>query len=213
MTAITTNNIEVTAEIGSVNIPKELDTENTPVTIFSSNRNGSVIEKLWVHNPDTVSHVVEVIKQIKGEESTLFKTSLSSDTQLQYTRANSFSVISGSGGGGGTQDVDIVAQTVGNINVDIAEQSAGNINVDIAEQSLSPIVVYDQTNRLKFSSETIVQFDTQFQYSKQDAFWGESGNSGTGAATHLPDESSVSMTTGGTASGATCRRRTNTWPS
>jgi len=40
-----------------------------------------------------------------------------------------------------TLDVDIVAQTVGNITVDIAAQSVGNINIDIAAQSVGNLNV------------------------------------------------------------------------
>lgn len=60
-------------------------------------------------------------------------------------------------------------------------------------------------------SNIVTQFDAQFQYNKQDLLWGESGNNGGGINIHLPNESSVQMSTGDGNDGSRARRRTNIW--
>lgn len=64
----------------------------------------------------------------------------------------------------------------------------------------------DAFGRLRVSQVQTI-FDNQFQYDKNSRFWDESV-SGTGVITHLPNESSLQLSTGGTASGAKAATRT-----
>ena len=64
----------------------------------------------------------------------------------------------------------------------------------------------DAFSRLRTADPTTL-FDSQHQYTKQPLLWDES-LAGTGASTHLPNEASVRLSTGGTASGAAAVRRT-----
>ena len=59
-------------------------------------------------------------------------------------------------------------------------------------------------------SDPATLFDSQHQYTSQPLYWGEQAT-GTGAATHLPNEASVRLSTGGTASGAKMYRRTKAY--
>ena len=64
----------------------------------------------------------------------------------------------------------------------------------------------DAFARLRISNPVTV-FDMQKQYGSASMLF-EDINAGTGATTHLPNESSVQLSTGGTASGAKCVRQT-----
>ena len=59
-------------------------------------------------------------------------------------------------------------------------------------------------------SDPATLFDSQHQYTSQPLYWGEQAT-GTGTSTHLPNEASVRLSTGGTASGAKMYRRTKAY--
>lgn len=67
----------------------------------------------------------------------------------------------------------------------------------------------DAFSRLRTADPTTL-FDSQLQYNKQSLYWDEA-LTGTGSATHLPNEASVRLSTGGTASGAKAHRRTKAY--
>lgn len=59
-------------------------------------------------------------------------------------------------------------------------------------------------------SDPATLFDSQHQYTSQPLYW-DAQATGTGTSTHLPNEASVRLSTGGTASGAKMYRRTKAY--
>ena len=64
----------------------------------------------------------------------------------------------------------------------------------------------DAFSRLR-TADPVTLFDSQLQYTTQPLLWDESVT-GTGVSSHLPNEASVRLSTGGTGSGAGVTRRT-----
>lgn len=163
---------------------------------------------LSIFNKDSSAHEVSIAIDNAGIEAPFYNHNLQPGDLAIANKDSVQSVISGFAQGGGseavaTQDVNIISS----IPLPIDDSTPIDVNLTNSLSVNNPTSI---AGRLRVSKPK-VQFSSDFEYSKLDTFWGESGIAGGGIAAHLPDEGAVELSTGDGDNASRCRRRTHTW--